>query len=490
MIEQMLAQLSMLDSNNFPHNVGVGEREARIYSGLVRRRHHGLGHGVGRSGDLCASQPKAVGSSLLYQLTCRLALDVIRAAGLPSAAAVVVLPCATGLTLQLTVAALARQRPNTHLVVWSRCDQRSCLKAIHTAGLTPVVVEGLLSGDEVVTDVAAIERLLADEQQRSDIRAVVTTTSCFAPRACDDVEKVATLCRRYSVPHLINNAYGVQSTKLMHRIKEAARLGRVDGVIQSTDKNFMVPVGGAVLVSFDKAFAKCVGETYPGRASASPVTDLFITLLSMGRSGYTELTKQRNALKRHLDTRLQEVAQQHGLRVLHTPENPISCGLALPQNVPSSSATALGSMLFTRGVSGARVVAPGKQASVADTNLTGWGSHHSVYPVAYLTAAASIGMTQEDVDTFVFRLDSCLKDWRKRGLDSPATRLQTAGKGSPSPTAELDERESGLLALESETDLKVANGTSAESSGLECIDSRLDCVTITDDLADLRNGSS
>ena len=32
-IEQLLQQLSLLDSNNFPHNVGVGEREARIYSG-------------------------------------------------------------------------------------------------------------------------------------------------------------------------------------------------------------------------------------------------------------------------------------------------------------------------------------------------------------------------------------------------------------------------------------------------------------------------
>jgi len=50
----------MMDSNNFLDNVGVGEREARIASRLVRRRHYGLAHGVGRSGDIAAVQPKVL----------------------------------------------------------------------------------------------------------------------------------------------------------------------------------------------------------------------------------------------------------------------------------------------------------------------------------------------------------------------------------------------------------------------------------------------
>jgi hypothetical protein len=38
-------ELAAMDSNNFPSNSGVGEREARIYSGIVRRRcvHTSLG---------------------------------------------------------------------------------------------------------------------------------------------------------------------------------------------------------------------------------------------------------------------------------------------------------------------------------------------------------------------------------------------------------------------------------------------------------------
>ena len=56
-----------------------------------------------------------------------------------------------------------------------------------------------------------------------EIACVLTTTSCFAPRACDDVEGVAALCRAHGIPHVINNAYGVQSSKCMHLIQQASR---------------------------------------------------------------------------------------------------------------------------------------------------------------------------------------------------------------------------------------------------------------------------
>ena len=72
----------MMDSNNFLDNVGVGEREARVACPLVARRHYHLAHGIGRSGDLCAEQPKAAGSSLLAKLTVCLVGDAMRMAGL------------------------------------------------------------------------------------------------------------------------------------------------------------------------------------------------------------------------------------------------------------------------------------------------------------------------------------------------------------------------------------------------------------------------
>ena len=45
---------------------------------------------------------------------------------------------------------------------------------------------------------------------------------------------------------------------------QAARIGRVDAFVQSTDKNFMVPVGGAIVAGFDEKFIDAVSKTYPG----------------------------------------------------------------------------------------------------------------------------------------------------------------------------------------------------------------------------------
>ena len=161
-IEYVLTELALMDSNNFPGNVGVGEREARVLSPLVARRHHRLCHGIGRSGDVAAVQPKAAGSSLLNKLTNCLALDALRKAGLTRASGCIVLPMATGMSVALTLLTLRAKRPEARYVLWSRIDQKSCLKAVQTAALIPVAVPLRRDGDELGTDVDAFARLLTE----------------------------------------------------------------------------------------------------------------------------------------------------------------------------------------------------------------------------------------------------------------------------------------------------------------------------------------
>ena len=80
-IKLLLMEMAQMDSNNFPHNAGAGEREARVASSLVVNRCFNLAHGVGRSGDICAIQPKAAGSSLLVQLANTLVKDMLDISG-------------------------------------------------------------------------------------------------------------------------------------------------------------------------------------------------------------------------------------------------------------------------------------------------------------------------------------------------------------------------------------------------------------------------
>lgn len=66
-IELFLRDVALMDSNNFVDNVGVGEREARVVCPLVSQRHYRMAHGIGRSGDIAAEQPKAAGARQIAQ---------------------------------------------------------------------------------------------------------------------------------------------------------------------------------------------------------------------------------------------------------------------------------------------------------------------------------------------------------------------------------------------------------------------------------------
>lgn len=195
-----------------------------------------LAHGIGRSGDLLAQQPKAAGSSLLHTLTHALTLHAIKLAGLTEAKQVLLLPVATGMSIVLALMALKQQHPlyvrqqqeasryaqqvaaaamadsqlvdgdaaavvesdgasvlpslppaptvSPLYVIWSRIDQKTCLKSITAAGCVPVVLELVRVGDQLETNLPAMERAI--QRLGSDnIVAVVSTTSCFAPRAPD-----------------------------------------------------------------------------------------------------------------------------------------------------------------------------------------------------------------------------------------------------------------------------------------------------------------
>eukprot|EP00210_Caulerpa_lentillifera_P009075 g8659.t2 len=111
MIEFLLQSLASMDSNNFLSKAGVGEREGRVCSELVSRRHFGMAHGIGRSGDISAEQPKAAGSSLMAKLAALLAQDALSIAGLKDLGPVLVLPLATGMALTMTLLAAKQLRP-------------------------------------------------------------------------------------------------------------------------------------------------------------------------------------------------------------------------------------------------------------------------------------------------------------------------------------------------------------------------------------------
>lgn len=410
---------------------GVGEREGRVYSSLVLNRHFGLSHGIGRSGDITEPQPKAVGSSVMAKLTLLLTMDAIRrGSGLLKDHAAkygILLPLCTGMSMALTLSSLKTMKKNRSVVLWSRIDQKSCFKAIQSAGLECVLVPTKLNGDQVETDVETLQNLLI--LHRDSILAVITTTSCFAPRIPDKVDEVAKLCSKHDVFHLINNAYGLQSSQTSKLINRACVVGRVDAIVCSTDKNFLVPVGGAIVLSPSEIVVQTIGKIYAGRASASPLVDLFITLLSMGLSGYRDLLKKRCQQLASFPASLKMIAEKHGETLMQCPSNDISFGITLNcivrkqkddeteedyMKATSSETSRLGAMLFSRCVSGTRVVPRGVSKTLGGLELQGFGSSFHQYPHSYMTAACAIGLEDSEIDEFLKRLDKTLNEFRKK----------------------------------------------------------------------------
>jgi len=79
-------------------------------------------------------------------------------------------------------------------VIWPRIDQKTCLKCISCAGLEPLVIENVIEGDEVRTNLSQIRNVI-EKYGNESIVCVLSTTSCFAPRVPDKIVEISQICK-------------------------------------------------------------------------------------------------------------------------------------------------------------------------------------------------------------------------------------------------------------------------------------------------------
>jgi O-phospho-L-seryl-tRNASec:L-selenocysteinyl-tRNA synthase len=386
-VELLLQLLSSMDSDKDPEASRVGEREGRTASPLIFRLSSGFNHGIGRSGHITATQPKAVGSSLMQEVVDSVAVDAVRKLGLENIHHGLVTPLSTGMSIALVLAGLRREI-GCREVLFPRVDHASPHRAIAFAGLTEVVVPTVLDGDAVHVDLGGLERLMLKHRGS----AVLLTTTFFPPRESDPVKDVAKMCAERNLPLVINNAYGVQSEEVLRSIRSAVDAGRVDAVVQSSDKNFLCPVGGSIIVSPDDRVVEWTAETYAGRATAAPLVQTLAALLVIGHDRYRQFRKEQVENRALLEDRLKSVAEGIGQRVLSV-RNPVSCAITLD----GLDATEVGSRLYNLRVTGPRAIRNGE-----------YGSSIDGYPHSYLVMNAAIGTSRKDVEEATTKLNRAL----------------------------------------------------------------------------------
>jgi O-phospho-L-seryl-tRNASec:L-selenocysteinyl-tRNA synthase len=167
----------------------------------------------------------------------------------------------------------------------------------------------------------------------------------------------------------------------MREIRSAVDAGRVDAVIQSTDKNFLTPVGGAIIASPDDKFAEKVATVYAGRASASPIYQFLAAILSVGIEGYEKLRNVQESNRLLLQKLLSEVAESYYERLLNV-RSEIACAMTISKIDPST----LGGVLYTLRLSGPRVIQSGQMGSCCEN-----------YPNSYIVMNAAIGSKETDI---------------------------------------------------------------------------------------------
>jgi len=382
-LELMVQILSSMDTDKDPEAARVGEREARVASPYVASLAADFNHGIGRSGKLSAPQPKAAGASLMQQVANSTALDAIRKLGLSNTKAGLVTPVSTGMSIALVFGALRREL-GVKRVIYPRIDHTSPKRGIALAGLDEVEVPTIIEGDAVHVDIGELEKSIS----KTKSCAVLATTTFFPPRESDPVKQIARLCADHDIPLVINNAYGVQSQEIMKQIRSAIDAGRVDAVIQSSDKNFMTPVGGSIVVSPKSEIVAWISDSYAGRASAAPVIQTLTALLSLGHKKYMELQRQQMENLVLLRENLLETAEKLGQRVLLV-KNPVAFAITMD----NLDVQEIGARLYNARVTGPRAVKKGD-----------YGSSTENYPHSYIVMNAAIGVRKEDIETATAKL--------------------------------------------------------------------------------------
>lgn len=382
-LELMFQILSSMDTDKDPEAARVGEREARVASPYVASLAADFNHGIGRSGQLSAPQPKAAGASLMQQVANSTALDAIRKLGLSNTKAGLVTPVSTGMSIALVMGALRRELGIKN-VIYPRIDHTSPKRGIALAGLDEVQIPTVIEDDAVRMDLGEFENSI----KRTKACAVLATTTFFPPRESDPVKQIARLCSDHDIPFVINNAYGVQSQDIMAQIRSAIDAGRVDAIVQSSDKNFLTPVGGSIVVSPKSEIIEWTSDTYAGRASAAPVIQTLAALLSLGHERYKELQQQQLENLALLKDNILNIAEKLNQRVLEI-ENPVAFAITMD----NLDVHEIGARLYNARVTGPRAVKKGD-----------FGSSTENYPHSYIVMNAAIGVRKEDVDTATDKL--------------------------------------------------------------------------------------
>ena len=145
----------------------------------------------------------------------------------------------------------------------------------------------------------------------------------------------------------------------------------------------------------------------------------------MGKLGWLSLLKERKQNYQEFTTVLRQFCDDYGEDCIIPKNNKISMAMTVKGFVDKNQKTddidfnKLGGIMFKKRVTGARVISEGKK-TVCGIDFKNYGSSNDDYPfMPYITMAASIGGTLNELKDFLEKLKPFLTKNLKKTQENP-----------------------------------------------------------------------
>ncbi len=139
-----------------------------------------------------------------------------------------------------------------------------------------------------------------------------------------------------------------------------------------------------------------------------PILDMCMTLLELGKDGLQKMLKERKELYEYTKEQLRPLLAKYGEQILENKDNKISIAISLQNlsRLTKKDINAFGAYLYTRRVSGIKVVAGYKSKTVCGIGFSNYGSHTEAYSqLPYMAFAVAVGCLKPEVLLTLFPLD-------------------------------------------------------------------------------------
>ncbi|KAK9717114.1 O-phosphoseryl-tRNA(Sec) selenium transferase, SepSecS [Popillia japonica] len=166
----------------------------------------------------------------------------------------------------------------------------------------------------------------------------------------------------------------------------------------------LVPSGSSLVTSFDEDVIGRIAKTYPGRASSNSTIDIFITLVSLGKNGYSKFLDDKDCIQQYFQELLGKLVEKYKIFIKNYGSSATSVVLYFNENIDNLSLLEEEILRFVRNVNISLIMTQ-EDRMVLDHRFEDWGTHGVACTKPFVVFQLSLYTSKDDIDRLLECLD-------------------------------------------------------------------------------------